>query len=103
MGDRQVEGIEGRGAVAARPVEVPARGGRNEGRQDEQVEGSHWQARACPKAGDGWRGSSANGPRAWPVADNWPPLDGHGFTSRIEGGMLHLPAFGAFFGTRAPA
>jgi len=45
----------------------------------------------------------SNQPASWPLEDGWTPLDGHGFTSRIEGGRLHLPAFGAFFGTRAPA
>jgi alpha-glucosidase len=41
----------------------------------------------------------SNRPASWTIepAGTWRPLDGHGFTSRLEGGTVHLPAFGAFF------
>jgi alpha-glucosidase len=42
-------------------------------------------------------------PATWAIEDGWTPLDGHGFPSRVESGALHLPAFGVFFGARAPA
>ena len=45
----------------------------------------------------------SNQPVAWAIEAGWTPLEGHGFASRIEGGTLHLPAFGVFFGGRAPA
>jgi alpha-glucosidase len=45
----------------------------------------------------------SNQPATWPIEDGWAPLDGHGFDARIDGGSLQLPAFGVFFGTRAPA
>jgi hypothetical protein len=44
-----------------------------------------------------------NQPATWAIEDGWTALEGHGFPSRVEGGTLHLPAFGVFFGTRAPA
>jgi len=45
----------------------------------------------------------SNQPASCPLEPGWAALDGHGFPSRVEGGVLHLPAFGAFFGGRAPA
>jgi alpha-glucosidase len=40
-------------------------------------------------------------PASWTLDAGWTALEGHGFSSRIEGGTLHLPAFGAFFGERS--
>jgi len=42
----------------------------------------------------------SNRPTSWALEDGWASLDGHGFPSRLEGGALHLPAFGVFFGAR---
>ena len=44
----------------------------------------------------------SNQPAAWTLEDGWAALDGHGFEARVEGGVLHLPPFGVFFGGRAP-
>jgi len=44
----------------------------------------------------------SNRPASWPLEEGWAALDGHGFPSRVERGTLHLPAFGVFFGARAP-
>jgi alpha-glucosidase len=45
----------------------------------------------------------SNQPASWTLEDGWTALEGHGFASHLEGGTLHLPAFGVFFGARAPA